>query len=125
VRLLIDENLPPRLASLLTGAGHEALHVRDLDAAGASDPQIVELALAEQRVIISADTDFGALLAQARTGSTIGHPRPQVVDHRPTELARLLVAHIARLRAQLDAGRRDRADGEGTNGSGGSHFVKQ
>jgi predicted nuclease of predicted toxin-antitoxin system len=104
VRLLIDENLPPRLASLLTAAGHEARHVRDLDAAGASDPQIVELALAERRVIISADTDFGALLAQARTTSPSVMLVREVVDRRPTELAQLLVAHIAQLHDQLDAG---------------------
>jgi predicted nuclease of predicted toxin-antitoxin system len=35
VKLLIDENLPPRLVALLSEAGHDAAHVRDLDAAGA------------------------------------------------------------------------------------------
>jgi predicted nuclease of predicted toxin-antitoxin system len=35
VKLLIDENLPPRLAMLISEAGHDAAHVRDLDAAGA------------------------------------------------------------------------------------------
>jgi hypothetical protein len=30
VKLLVDQNLPPRLASLLVDAGHDAVHVRDL-----------------------------------------------------------------------------------------------
>lgn len=46
MRLLVDENLPPQVAMLLAEAGHDAVHVRDLDAAGASDPQIVALVLA-------------------------------------------------------------------------------
>jgi predicted nuclease of predicted toxin-antitoxin system len=47
VKLLIDENLPPWLAALLSEAGHDAAHVRHLDAAGSSDPQIIYLALAD------------------------------------------------------------------------------
>jgi hypothetical protein len=47
VKLLVDENLPPRVASLLTDAGHDAVHVRDLDAAGSSDEQIIEMALVD------------------------------------------------------------------------------
>ena len=31
MKLLIDENLPPRLAALLSEAGHDAAHVRHLD----------------------------------------------------------------------------------------------
>jgi predicted nuclease of predicted toxin-antitoxin system len=104
VKLLIDENLPPRLADLLTEAGHPAVHVRDLDAAGSSDPQIIDLALTETRAIVSADTDFGALLAS--TGAT--EPSVilvrEVVDRRPPELSELLVGCIEQLEAQLTAG---------------------
>ncbi|MEX2486378.1 MAG: DUF5615 family PIN-like protein [Nitriliruptoraceae bacterium] len=104
MKLLIDENLPPRVAELLVDAGHDAAHVRDLDAAGASDPEIIELALTDARTIVSADTDFGALLAA--TGAT----RPsivlvrEVVDRRPADLVALLVGCIEQLEAQLAAG---------------------
>ncbi len=67
MRLLVDQNLPPRLASLLSDAGHDAVHVRDLDLAKAPDAAILDLAVAEDRTIISADTDFGALLAYGRS----------------------------------------------------------
>jgi predicted nuclease of predicted toxin-antitoxin system len=81
VKLPIDENLPPRLADLLTEAGHPAVHVRDLDAAGSPDPQIIDLALTEARAIVSADSDFGALLAS--TGAT----EPSVILVRESSIA--------------------------------------
>ena len=49
MKLRIGENLPPRLAGLLPDTGHDAVHVLDLDAAGVSDPQIIDLALADGR----------------------------------------------------------------------------
>lgn len=104
MKLLVDENLPPRLARLLSDAGHDAVHVRDLLAAGASDPQIMELALSQQRTIVSADTDFGALLAQARTTAPSVVLVRDVADRRPAELAPLLAGHIAQLDQQLDQG---------------------
>jgi predicted nuclease of predicted toxin-antitoxin system len=35
VKFLVDENLSPRGAELLSKSGHDAIHVRDLDARGA------------------------------------------------------------------------------------------
>jgi len=104
VRLLIDENLPPRIATLLSEAGHDAVHVRDLDAAGASDPQIIDLALADGRTIVSADTDFGALLASTGAAAPSVILVREVVDRQPPELAELLTACIEQLEAQLAAG---------------------
>jgi predicted nuclease of predicted toxin-antitoxin system len=100
VKLLIDENLPPRLADLLTDAGH----VRDRDAAGSSDPQIIDLALAEARAIVSADTDFGALLASTSATEPSVILVREVVDRQPRELFELLVGCIEQLEAQLTAG---------------------
>lgn len=104
MKLLIDENLPPRLAGLLTEAGHASVHVRDLDAAGSSDPQIIDLALGDGRTIVSADTDFGALLAS--TGATAPSVIlvRAVVDLHPPDLAELLITCIEQLEAQLTAG---------------------
>ena len=63
MRFLVDENLSPRLADLLTACGHDAVHVRDLGLHGGSDADVMDQAVASDRVIVSADTDFGALLA--------------------------------------------------------------
>ena len=57
------QRAPPRLAALLAQAGHDATHVRAYGMHAASDPDIIERARQENRVIVSADTDFGAILA--------------------------------------------------------------
>jgi predicted nuclease of predicted toxin-antitoxin system len=104
VRLLVDENLPPRVAQLLADAGHDAVHVRDLDAAGASDQKIIGLALNSGRTIISADTDFGVLLASTgATGPSVILVR-EIVDRLPPDLVVLLLDCIEQLEAQLIAG---------------------
>jgi hypothetical protein len=74
VKLLIDENLPPRLAALLSEAGHDAAHVRDLDAAGSSDPQIIDLALADGQPS-SRPTRTSGRSSLDRRHRTVGHPR--------------------------------------------------
>ena len=59
MRFLIDNNLSPLLAESLKAAGHDAVHLRDLAMQAASDPVVLERAQAEERVLVSADTDFG------------------------------------------------------------------
>jgi predicted nuclease of predicted toxin-antitoxin system len=63
VRFLVDANLSPRLAASLVGAGHDAVHVSDVGMSRATDAAILEMADRQHRVVVSADTDFGTLLA--------------------------------------------------------------
>lgn len=63
MRFLVDESLSHRVASALTRAGHQALHVGDVGLLGAHDEAVLALAAEQARILLTADTDFGALLA--------------------------------------------------------------
>lgn len=69
MRLLVDENLSRRLVTALALAGHDAVHVADLDLRSAPDTDILETATAQDRIIISSDTDFTTLLAEMRASA--------------------------------------------------------
>jgi len=47
----------------LIDAGHDAVHAGDRGLLGAPDDAVIRAALAESRTVVSADTDFGELLA--------------------------------------------------------------
>lgn len=56
MKFLVDNARSPDVAAQLCSAGHDALHVRDRGLAEAEDAVILDLAAAEERVIITADT---------------------------------------------------------------------
>jgi predicted nuclease of predicted toxin-antitoxin system len=57
-RLLLDQNLSPRLGLLLGDAYPGISHVRSHGLGRASDPEIWRFALAENFAIVSKDSDF-------------------------------------------------------------------
>jgi predicted nuclease of predicted toxin-antitoxin system len=104
VRFLIDNALSPAVAEELNRAGHDAVHVRELGLQAASDHEIFEHAADDNRVIVSADTDFGTLLATRKQTA------PSVIlfrhgsQHRPADQAARLKANLPQLDAALEAG---------------------
>lgn len=104
MKLLIDQNLPHQLATLLTQVGHDAVHVRDLELATAPDHVIVDKAIDDDRAIVSADTDFGALLAARRATRPSVLLVREIVGLPPAELARRIDAQHLSLEPYLKTG---------------------
>ena len=104
MRFLIDNALPPRLAILLADAGYDATHIRSYGLQGADDEIVLEKAKLEGRVLISADSDFAALLALQETTN------PSFILFREGDLvsaedyASALLSALPRLEAELIRG---------------------
>ena len=104
MKFLIDNPVSPLLADALRRAGHDAGHVCNYQLHSADDAAIFERATRERRVIITADTDFGLLLARGRTR------RPSVLlfhhsfSHRPSEQTKTLLENLPELTAALKQG---------------------
>lgn len=104
MRFLIVNALSPVFATRLRDDQHDALHVRDKGMQASKDEEIFDLALREDRIIVSADTDFGTLLALRETA------RPSVVifrrtsGRRPEIQAMLLLKYLPEIEDSLNEG---------------------
>jgi len=63
MKFLIDMPVSPKLVKTLEQRGHAAVHAQEIGLAGAEDSEIVSRARQEARIIVTADLDFGQLLA--------------------------------------------------------------
>jgi predicted nuclease of predicted toxin-antitoxin system len=104
LRFLVDENLSERVAELLVENGHDAIHVRAIGLATADDEVVLARAEAEGRVLVSADTDFGALLAGAGMRARSVILLRLATQRRAWSRAALLLANLPQVEADLDAG---------------------
>jgi predicted nuclease of predicted toxin-antitoxin system len=104
LKFLIDNALPPRLAELLISAGFDAVHVRAYQMQAATDVEILGRALEEDRIVLSADSDFSTLLAmqEAERPSFILFREPDLLT--PTDFYHLLIAALPTLRPELQNG---------------------
>lgn len=104
MKLLLDANLSPEVGRRLKEVGHDAIHVRDIGLLSAQDPEILLAAAEEGRILLTADADFGALLALGSLAS------PSVLllrsaDHlRPAEQAELITVNLPFIADDLEKG---------------------
>ena len=66
VKLLLDENLSARVALDLRADGEDVVHLRERGRLGISDPEVLELAFGEDRVLVTANVGDFRKVASAR-----------------------------------------------------------
>lgn len=104
MRFLIDNALSPEVAERLQAAGHDAVHVRARMLHEAPDEVVFQAAVVEERVLVSADTDFGALLIPGR------HTRPSLIlfrhgsPRRPDDQAKVLLENLGSFVEDVERG---------------------
>lgn len=86
-RLLLDENLSPRLASALSEWFPGSKHVRDVQLKGQSDHRIWEFAAENGYTIVTKDDDFRSL---------------SLLHGAPAEILRILTAHTTAIEAFIN-----------------------
>lgn len=100
MKLLLDENLSPNVAlELATVDGLDVCHVRDRDLLAATDPEVLERAYNEDRILITANVGDFLKLARARDlhAGIILFEDGALLRQEQLRLIRAAVAHIVTL----------------------------
>jgi predicted nuclease of predicted toxin-antitoxin system len=103
LKFLVDNALSPLIPDGLRSAGHNAIHIRDYNMPKATDLEVFARAAEEDRILISADTDFGTLLALRN------EEKPSVIllrrgPKRPAVQLRLLLGAMPVMEERLSEG---------------------
>ena len=102
-RILLDQGLPRRAVTILSREQWDVVHTGDVGLAQASDREIIEYARNEDRIIVTLDADFHAILAVENASS------PSVIRIRQeglksTQLSDLIKSIWPTIQSQLNAG---------------------
>ena len=103
MKLLLDQGLPRSAASLLRAVGIDTVHTGEIGLATADDTTLIELARQQDRIVVTLDADFHAILALS------GADKPSIVririeGLRAEPLAALLRALLAERSVELERG---------------------
>ena len=104
MNFVLDENLAEAIGDSLITAGHSAVHVRSVGLQSASDLVVLDYAASQGAVLISADTDFGAIMAAThRTAPSfvlLRHER----GRRAERVADMILGNLDQVLGDLETG---------------------
>ncbi len=100
MKFLVDMPLSPKTVKFLKNIGHEAVRVSELGMAKSKDKDIFDYAEKNEMVILSADLDFGTILAFTHSS------KPSVVifrlyDPSPEHVNSLLSSNLSSIKENL------------------------
>ncbi len=103
MKFLVDMNLSPGWVSFLSDAGFAAVHWSEVGRGDASDIELMQWAAKRDHIVLTADLDFGAILAATQ------RRRPSVIQIRadvvtPATVGRAVLAAIRQTRQALGEG---------------------
>jgi hypothetical protein len=97
VRFKLDENLGPSVKAVFTGRGHDCLTVREESLGGAPDEEVLQASIAEGRVLVTNDHDFGNVLhypPEATAGIAVLSPPGRAARATLVRLAETLLVAL-------------------------------
>ena len=103
MRLVVDMNLSPEWVGYLECRGHDVVHWTGVGKADANDEEIMRWARENDRIVLTSDLDFGAMLATSEAR------RPSVIQLRsettlPARIGPLVAQALQHAEADLLAG---------------------
>jgi predicted nuclease of predicted toxin-antitoxin system len=103
MKFLVDMALSPKTVIVLRNSGYEAVRVNELGMAKSRDREILEYAAKNDMIVLTADLDFGDILAFTR------YKKPSVIifrlkDPSPDHVNSLLLSAISHINDSLDKG---------------------
>lgn len=103
MKLLLDMNLSPDLAPAIAGHGHDVVHWSHVGDHRATDVSILSWAREHQRVLVTHDLDFAAILAETEAvGPSVIQIREQ--DLLSKEVVGAIVSAITTATPALESG---------------------
>ena len=118
LKLLLDENLPPQVATELRQQGYDVMHLRDMGMKGCKDSELIAFARKNERCLVTLDADFADLrhfplgshtgiirlrIRFAHSNIVVGALRSLLpkLDHVPMQEGALVVSDGKRYRVKL------------------------
>ncbi|SNQ62779.1 DUF5615 family PIN-like protein [Candidatus Methanoperedens nitratireducens] len=103
MKFLVDMPLSPKTVKFLKNMGYEAIRVSELEMAKSKDRDVFDYAEKNNMVILSADLDFGAILAFTHSS------KPSVIifrlyDPSPEHVNSLLSSNLSSIEKELMKG---------------------